>query len=210
MAKKYVLVVEDNPDICALLGRLLASYDAEAVVGRTSKEAVEKMKAFPIHLALVDIILEGFPEDGVAIARKLRKEGLRAPLYIMSCMKTDELPKDMDEIADGFLEKPFTLSTIKSTLEKHLGSAMARGKGSILQDVLGLMTSVATEQEEIRRQQGRLANFMMLMQKPESGSAGQTEAFRSAVGRYEAGLERIQRTLEDVENLLKKQRETDK
>ncbi len=45
MAKRYILVVEDNPDICALLGRLLASYGAEAIVARTSAEALEKMKA---------------------------------------------------------------------------------------------------------------------------------------------------------------------
>jgi len=205
MAKRYVLVVEDNPDICALLGRLLAAYDAEAIVARSSKEAIEKMKAFPVHLALVDVILEGMSEDGIAIARNLREEGLRSPLYIMSCLKTDELPSDIDGIADGFLEKPFTLSDIKSTLQKHLGTATALGKGTVLQDVLGLMTSVATEQEEIRRQQGRLANFLMLLQKPDGAGGTQVDSFRTSIARYEAGLERIQRTLEDVEHLLKKQ-----
>ncbi|MBN1809840.1 MAG: response regulator [Planctomycetes bacterium] len=209
MAKRYVLVVEDNPDICALLGRLLASYEAEAVVARTSEEALGKMKALPVHLAMVDVILEGMPEDGIEIARKLRKEGLRSPLYVMSCMKTDELPSDIDEIADGFLEKPFTLSDIKSALQKHLGTATSLGKGTVLQDVLGLMTSVATEQEEIRRQQGRLTNFIMLLQDPKGAGSAQLDALRASVGRYEAGLERVQETLEDVQELLKDLRSSD-
>ncbi|HHN46542.1 MAG TPA: response regulator [Planctomycetes bacterium] len=210
MAKRYVLIVEDNPDICALLGRLLAAYDTEAVVARTSAEAVEKMKTFPVHLALVDVILEGMSEDGTAIARRLREEGLRSPLYIMSCMKAEEMPADMDDIADGFLEKPFTLSAIKSVMQRHLGTAAPIGKGTALQDVLGLMTSVATEQEEIRRQQERLANFIMLLQKPEGAAAAQFETFKTTIARYESGLERIQRTLEDVQNLVKKQRDAER
>jgi DNA-binding response OmpR family regulator len=207
MARRYVLVVEDNPDICALLGRMLASYDAEILVSLDVADAVEKSRDFPVHLALVDVILYDDDERGLKIVKALREEGLRSPVYMMTGVPREELPDEILALVDGVLPKPFAYSTLRSVLEKHLGTtSTASRQGTLLRDVLGMMTSVATEQEEIRRQQERLSSFMMRLQTKEvdaQATAPGLDAFRASVERYEQGLERIQNMLEEVQILFK-------
>lgn len=204
MARRYVLVVEDNPDICALLGRMIASYQAEVLVALDVADAVEKARTFPVHLALVDVILYEEHERGYQVITALRNSGLRSPVYVMTGVPADKIPAQVRELADGVLAKPFTYAQLRSVLEKHLGAVTSISREStLLRDVLGMMTSVATEQEEIRRQQERLAGFMMVLQRQSGPLPAELEAFRASVERYEQGLERIQQVLEEVQLLLK-------
>ena len=207
MPRRYVLVVEDNPDICGLLGRMLASYDAEILVSLEVDDAVAKSKDFPVYLALVDVILYDDDERGLTIVKALRKEGLRSPVYMMTGVHQEELPEEILALVDGVLPKPFAYSALRSVLEKHLGTtSTASRQGTLLRDILGMMTSVATEQEEIRRQQERLSSFVMRLQSGEADSGipvPGANAFRSSIERYEQGLERIQHILEEVQILLK-------
>lgn len=208
MPRRYVLVVEDNPDICALLGRMLAAYEAEILVALQIDDAIEKSKNFPVHLALIDVILENEEKRGLEIVGALRKEGLRAPLYIMTGVPAKDIPEDVKTLTDGVLAKPFAYSELRSLLEKHLGATTSISRqATMLRDILGVMTSVATEQEEIRRQQGRLSSFMMVLQRNGGAMPAELDTFRTSIERYEQGLERIQQILNEIQTMLKEERQ---
>jgi two-component system, OmpR family, alkaline phosphatase synthesis response regulator PhoP len=110
--KKRILVVDDEPDHCALIQRILerAGYDVE--VAYDGSECLEKVKINPPDAIVLDVVM---PEtDGVAVCRSLKSDGryCRIPILILTAecspITSTRFSRDRSIYldADDYLPKP--------------------------------------------------------------------------------------------------------
>jgi DNA-binding response OmpR family regulator len=121
-ATPKILVVDDDPGLCDLLQRYLSEQGFEVSVAADGEEMDERLKAQPVDLLILDLMLPG--EDGLAIARRLRSEsGL--PIIILSA-RGDEVDRivGLEVGADDYLPKPFNprelLARIRAVLRRQV------------------------------------------------------------------------------------------
>lgn len=202
---RTVLVVEDNEDIATLLEQLLGAYGYRARLARSPDEARAIVAKETVHLLLLDIMFPDGPTRGCELAAELRSAGRAFPIYFMTGLRKSEIGAENLERVDGLLRKPFSARELKAVLKEALGEAPAEGAGPSARDLLGLMTSIATQQEEIRRQQARLSTFLTVQQEPgEAGARGDLERFRNDSAHYEEGLARIETTMDEIQEMLRR------
>jgi two-component system alkaline phosphatase synthesis response regulator PhoP len=110
--KKKILVVDDEPDQCVLVRRVLerAGYDVD--VAYDGRECLEKVRANPPDAIVLDVVM---PEiDGLAVCRMLKGDTLycHIPILILSaessCITSTRFSRNPDlySPADDFLPKP--------------------------------------------------------------------------------------------------------
>jgi two-component system OmpR family response regulator len=105
-ANTLIAVVEDDPEIRALVAGLLAreGYDVVACDGAAALD--RELERRRIDLVVLDLMLAG--EDGLSICRRLRASPMAIPVLIVTAKG-----EDVDRIvglevgADDYLPKPF-------------------------------------------------------------------------------------------------------
>jgi PAS domain S-box-containing protein len=117
MARRRVLIVEDNPDAADTLREVLLVWDHEVEVARDGLEGVEKARAFRPELVLCDL---GLPKlDGYEVARAIRATPELAGVYLVAVTGYAS-PADQRRAADaGFhrhLAKPVAMDVIEEVL----------------------------------------------------------------------------------------------
>jgi DNA-binding response OmpR family regulator len=82
------LIVEDDPDLRALIRRQLEAAGYEVWAAGSGEQALDliRQRGLP-HLALVDIVLPGI--DGLSLARKLQ-EGADLPIVLLTAVSRIE------------------------------------------------------------------------------------------------------------------------
>lgn len=116
-----LLVVDDEPELRALLTRYLSQqgYRVEAVADGAAMQ--RQLKRQPADLIILDLMLPG--EDGLSLARQLRQKGDQA--IIMLSARGEELDRivGLEVGADDYLAKPFNprelLARIRAVLRRH-------------------------------------------------------------------------------------------
>jgi len=120
-----ILVVEDDLISQNLLKDMLIKFNCNVTVAATGIEALERIESAEgtkFDLILMDYMM---PEmDGAAATRKIRIQEKatsqpRVPIVAVSARVT-EIDRNACKLAgmDGFIEKPFTLESIQTTLEQ--------------------------------------------------------------------------------------------
>jgi len=116
-AGKHVLVVEDDPDIAAVVSLILSSSGiSELEVAGSAEEADARVRRATPDLLLLDL---GLPDrDGVELIRLLRSRGLRAPILVLtSATAPDRILAALRGGAYGYL--------FKEDLDRKLASSVA-------------------------------------------------------------------------------------
>jgi DNA-binding response OmpR family regulator len=114
-----VLVVEDDPAIGPELAEALAVGGYQAELAITGESALDRAKAGPPDLVLLDL---GLPDgDGVAVCRRLRA-ALPYVVIVVLTARTEEFDVvvALDAGADDYLTKPFRLTELLARLRAHL------------------------------------------------------------------------------------------
>lgn len=115
-----LLVIEDDPDIRALLAEFLGREGYEVRTLETGRLATQTIAGFAPALVILDIMLPG--EDGLSICRRIRSES-HVPI-IMLTAKTGDIDKivGLEIGADDYLGKPFNprelLARIRALLRR--------------------------------------------------------------------------------------------
>jgi two-component system cell cycle sensor histidine kinase/response regulator CckA len=124
-----VLLVEDDPDVRRVLGRILERSGYHVLVAADGPEAVERASRAvgPIHLLVTDIVMPGM--SGPKLYRQLveGRRGLKV-LYV-SGHTQEESVRDLSVSVDAaFLQKPFPPSLLARRVREVLdGGRMAAG-----------------------------------------------------------------------------------
>src|SRR5574340_1643417 len=119
--KVRVLCVEDDPQLRAFLLAQLKARDFQVQAVSDGAQAIDLAAIFQPQLILLDLSLPSL--DGLEFLRRLR-EWSRAPVIVLSAR--DEEPvkiKALDEGADDYLTKPFSLNELLARVRVALRRA---------------------------------------------------------------------------------------
>jgi signal transduction histidine kinase/GGDEF domain-containing protein len=116
-ARPRLLVVEDEPEIGAVLDAFFSAEGRfEVILARTGADALEKARAQPPDLALLDLELPDM--DGARVLERLRQELKDLPALAWSCRPPEEAG------SGGFaalLRKPLDMKALAVEVDKMLG-----------------------------------------------------------------------------------------
>ncbi|HNE90034.1 MAG TPA: response regulator transcription factor [Actinomycetota bacterium] len=101
-----VLVVEDEPDLAAVIGAYLRGETFDVEIAGTGPDAVDMARTLNPDLVVLDIMLPGF--DGLEVCRRVRT--FTDCYVIMLTARDDEIDKiiGLGVGADDYLVKPFS------------------------------------------------------------------------------------------------------
>ncbi len=147
-----VLIVEDEPDIRALVVHHLKREGYQVSAASSGEEALRQVQAAPPDLVLLDLMMPAM--DGLEVCRRLRQDPATASLpIVMLTAKGDEVDRVLGlEIgADDYVVKPFSprelLARVRAVLRRSRpapGAAPLR-LGALVVDVGTRTASVGGE-----------------------------------------------------------------
>lgn len=115
-----ILVVDDEKNICELLGLYLRKDNYEVDFAYDGNMALEKFKTFEPDMVLLDIMLPGM--DGWEVCREIRKTSSVPIIMISAKGETFDKVLGLELGADDYVTKPFdtkeVLARIKSVLRR--------------------------------------------------------------------------------------------
>ena len=112
-----VLIVDDEPDICFLLGNMLKQKSFIPVIANTISDGLHKLKEYAPSLLFLDIHL---PDgSGLDIIRGVKKDFPELKIIMMSAYDgAKEKSRAMEEGADIFISKPLSRDLITQSVDK--------------------------------------------------------------------------------------------
>ena len=113
-----VVVIEDEPDILALLRDLLEMEGFQVVTVRDPETIEGSVAAVRPRLFLVDIMLQG--TSGIEIAERLRVGGFaHTPMIAMSASQLMRRLASESGLFQEALDKPFDIPTLLECVERY-------------------------------------------------------------------------------------------
>ena len=104
MAKRKILIVDDEPDFLEVVRTRLEANDYEVATVANGEEALNYVKNNTPDAVLLDILMPGI--DGLEVLRRIRKMDASLPVYIITAFSTDERFKAANRLgASGFIVK---------------------------------------------------------------------------------------------------------
>jgi DNA-binding response OmpR family regulator len=153
-----LLLVEDEIDIQSFLRRSLqeAGYQVEVASDGKSAERLAVEGSFDI--LIVDL---GLPDlDGITLILRLRQQGVRAPVLILSARRSvDDRVRGLEQGGDDYLTKPFALAELLARLRNLLKRNSPAGNESTRLRVQDL------ELDLLRREATRGGKVLQLTQQ---------------------------------------------
>ncbi|MEW6732287.1 MAG: response regulator [Acidobacteriota bacterium] len=127
--KKRILIVDDMPETLVMLMAYLSSEGYEVVTAQNGIEALSLLGSNPPDVIISDIMMPKM--GGFEFLDKMRRNypSNHIPLIVMSA-KNKNVAEQMalDLGAEGFLEKPVSLTVIKAAIEAALTKAKKQQK----------------------------------------------------------------------------------
>ncbi len=115
--RRIVLVVEDQPEIQALLIRVLERYGVDVITRKTGREGLTIAKEFreDIDLVISDVQLPDI--SGVDVLDNIRQRSSELPVLLISGVASDELyALSQNDEYTTFLAKPFSIKHLQKFL----------------------------------------------------------------------------------------------
>lgn len=130
-AKARLLVVEDDPVICAMLQKLLRMSGYQSELAGNGRQALESWRQGGFDLVLMDVQMPGMDgfEATAAIRREEAERGGHVPIIAMTAhtLKEDER-RCMEAGMDSYLPKPIDFNQCRKTIAELL---TAHGKDGL-------------------------------------------------------------------------------
>jgi two-component system OmpR family response regulator len=106
-----ILVVDDEPNISALLSATLRLVEFEVRVAETGHRALAEIEEFDPDLVVLDVMLPDL--DGFDVAKRLRSSGRRVPVLFLTARDTlEDRISGLSAGADDYVTKPFSLEEV--------------------------------------------------------------------------------------------------
>ena len=124
-----ILIVDDDPDIIEA-GKLVLEREGYEVEGASNRaDGLARLEATKPDLLILDVMMEE-PDDGLNMARELRKKGHTLPILMLTSVNAAmglNIDKD-DEIVpvDEFQPKPVEPATLVAKVRELLAKEATR------------------------------------------------------------------------------------
>jgi CheY-like chemotaxis protein len=117
---RYILVVDDDPDIRHILRERLESYGYLVETAADGPAAIDKLKHLVFRGIFLDIRMPGM--DGIEVLARIRACSLTIPVVTVTAAGTPELATaSIQARAQACLFKPFDQGQIKHVVERWFG-----------------------------------------------------------------------------------------
>lgn len=111
-----ILVVDDDPEILAMLRDFLESEGLSVRTASNGAEALETLDELVPSIILLDMRMPVL--DGWGFAEQLRVRQLTYPIVVMTA--AESASRWAEEIgANGYIAKPFDVNELLQTIERH-------------------------------------------------------------------------------------------
>lgn len=148
----HILIVDDDETLLKFFKIHLNKFFSRVLVVKNGKEAIDTLKEKEIDLILTDIRMPRV--DGLQLLNKVRKLDASIPVFLISGgLIEDEQAAAIDELADGFLRKPFTIEEIQSFIEQGMNRReVLKNLAEVLDDNKSLLSMIngKTSPEKIK------------------------------------------------------------
>lgn len=114
-----ILVVEDEHKIAEALRKGLVQERYAVDLAYTGTDGYEMAVSETYDLIILDLMLPGM--DGIEVCSKLRKEGMHAPVLMLTAKnQVQDRVKGLDTGADDYLSKPFAFEELLARIRALL------------------------------------------------------------------------------------------
>lgn len=163
-----LLIIEDEPRICAFLEKGFQSQGFTTTVSRDGREAVQMALSHEFDLIILDL---GLPnKDGFSVLEELRGQGLALPIIILSAR--DDIENKvlgLENGADDYVTKPFRFEELLARVRVRLRSSpaiptdtsMTLKVGDVLLDLRTRRVKVGDQQVELSSREFSLAETFL-------------------------------------------------
>ena len=104
MAKRKILVVDDEIDFLEMIKLRFEANNYTVVTAMDGNEALEKFKSEKPDAILLDILMPGM--DGIDVLKSIRKDDAKVPVFIITAFSNEERFKLANKFnASGFIVK---------------------------------------------------------------------------------------------------------
>lgn len=133
MNETKILVVDDDKNICDLIGLYLKKEGYETFFAYDGEEAIEKFKSVSPDLIVLDIMLPKI--DGISVCREIRAES-NVPIIMLTAKgETFDKVLGLEMGADDYIVKPFEAkelsARIKAVLRRYTNKSDSVGSGEV-------------------------------------------------------------------------------
>lgn len=119
MAKTRLLIVDDEISVRTILKQMLERGEFEVETASDGLEALEKLKIATFDLVISDINMPNM--DGVALLKKVKQDYPSMPVIFITAFGRDKIIIEAMKVGLlDFIEKPFRMDSVISTIEKTL------------------------------------------------------------------------------------------
>jgi two-component system OmpR family response regulator len=153
-----ILVVDDEPNISALLSATLRLVEFEVRVAETGHSALAVIEEFDPDLVVLDVMLPDL--DGFDVAKRLRKTGRRVPVLFLTARDTlEDRISGLSAGADDYVTKPFSLEEVVLRIRAILRRTQPGLEESANSGVLRYADLEMNEDAHEVRRSGRLVDL---------------------------------------------------
>ena len=115
-----ILIVDDEPQACAMMARLVKHFGHESVCRTGGQEALDYVRASPVDLLILDVMMPGM--DGMQVLRHLRADPQTAslPVVMFSAVADRNFIDDAlrKGATDYWIKASFDFKMLKERLEQ--------------------------------------------------------------------------------------------
>ena len=161
-----ILVVEDEPDICKAVSDALRQEHYAVDTADNGTSALVKVHVEQAYdLLLLDLMLPGM--DGLQVLGRLRSEGNRTPVLIVTARDTvGERIAGLDQGADDYLVKPFAidelLARVRALLRREpVAQQVILSTGTVSFDPVTRMCAVSGKPVSLTIHEERLLEYLL-------------------------------------------------
>ncbi len=116
MAKKKILLIDDEEDACTVLKLVIeTTTQYEALVATSGEAGLELIKTHKPDLVLLDIMMPGM--DGIATLKRIKDTAPDLPVAMVTAVhKEEESRKCFDLGAYEYITKPVDFEQLKTAM----------------------------------------------------------------------------------------------
>lgn len=129
LAAPMILVVDDEPMLCAVLQRMLLKLKYRVVTANNGQEALQLLAQMEINLVITDLRMPKM--DGWELMKRIKQAQPEIPVVLITGYHS-LYSRDMADAsaASGYISKPFSFLEIRALLARLLG-AQSQSKQSV-------------------------------------------------------------------------------
>src|SRR5689334_1437176 len=115
MPTKKILVVDDEDDVRLFLQDFLSERELTVDVAGTGEEALQKIKAAPPDIVLLDVMMPGM--EGLECLERIKRDFPKITVIMITALKDEvRIAKAKRLGAHNYIVKPFSLGYLESEL----------------------------------------------------------------------------------------------